>query len=384
MVDVGRELVRIAWVMAGALGMAGVGWGCGSATFACEGDVECGANGQCEAQGYCSFPDTQCASGRRFGEGSANVSGACVPVTPNEGTSSGDPTATGGGSGSEASTAPLTSTTAAMTTTDQGTSSTTTPAVEDESSSTGVLPASSSGAAEESSSFDSSSSSGEPVERVEDGIAVLYRFNTPGDTIEDLSGLMPSIDLALEGDGYTWTEGGLVIENALAIIRSADSVTRLRTACQASEEITVEAWVSSTVADQIPSRIVTFSETNSDRNFTLGLEDGLGVVWRARTDDAFNGLPQLVAAQPFAPGPVHLVATHAADGEEVVYVDGVQAVSAVRAGSFATWDAGSTYQLALGNENDLTRPWHGEFHLVAVYDRALSEDEVATNFSARY
>lgn len=386
MIDVGRELVRIALVMSGALGIAGVGWGCSSAAFACDGNSQCGADGLCEPQGYCSFPDLDCASGRRFGEGSSNVSGACVPVTPGEGSSSADSTATGSAGGSGVTTAgPI------GTTTGEGSSSTNTPVVDDDGSSTASVPLTSSGPTEpdttgpgSAATTDGSSSTGESVERVEEGIAVFYRFDAPGSTIEDRAGVDPPIDLALEGDGFTWTETGLVIDDELAIIRSVDSVTRLRTACQASEEITVEAWISSTLADQIPSRIVTLSETNSGRNFTLGVQDELGVVWRVRTEDAFNGLPQLVATESFVPGPTHIVATHASGGEESVYVDGVPAVTGIRAGSFAMWDADPAYQLALGNENDLTRPWHGEFHLVAVYDRALSEDEVSTNFAARF
>lgn len=29
------------------------------------------------------------------------------------------------------------------------------------------------------------------------------------------------------------------------------------------------------------------------------------------------------------------------------------------------------------------RPWPGEYHLVAIYDRALSAEEVSQNFAAR-
>lgn len=53
--------------------------GCGAATFACDGDASCGEGGRCEANGYCSFVDDGCASGRRFGEHApASIAGACV------------------------------------------------------------------------------------------------------------------------------------------------------------------------------------------------------------------------------------------------------------------------------------------------------------------
>ena len=56
---------------------------CGSALFVCGGDDDCagaGAAGVCEAQGWCSFPDESCASGRHFGELAGDgLAGTCVP-----------------------------------------------------------------------------------------------------------------------------------------------------------------------------------------------------------------------------------------------------------------------------------------------------------------
>ncbi|MCA9710330.1 MAG: hypothetical protein KDK70_31110 [Myxococcales bacterium] len=60
---------------------AGLGMvlGCtSSSVFICEGDAECG-DGRCEANGYCSFPSSGCASGWAYGELSApSLAGMCV------------------------------------------------------------------------------------------------------------------------------------------------------------------------------------------------------------------------------------------------------------------------------------------------------------------
>lgn len=51
-----------------ALGLAGA---CGKSAFECSDDPSCKNGdlaGVCEPEGYCSFPDTVCPSGRRFGE----------------------------------------------------------------------------------------------------------------------------------------------------------------------------------------------------------------------------------------------------------------------------------------------------------------------------
>lgn len=73
-------------------------------TFLCETDIECG-EGQCELNGFCSFEDGSCESGRRYGEHAGQVSGNCVAgdgtgtteATPSDSTSDdlGDSTTTG-------------------------------------------------------------------------------------------------------------------------------------------------------------------------------------------------------------------------------------------------------------------------------------------------
>ena len=57
-----------------------LGVGCSnSETFNCQDDAGCGTNGQCEANGFCSFPDAECESGRRYGDlAGAGLQGQCV------------------------------------------------------------------------------------------------------------------------------------------------------------------------------------------------------------------------------------------------------------------------------------------------------------------
>ena len=56
------------------------------------------------------------------------------------------------------------------------------------------------------------------------------------------------------------------------------------------------------------------------------------------------------------------------------------AATAEVAGSLANWSG--DFRLLLANERTGDRPWRGELHLAAVYDRALSAAEVAQNFKA--
>ena len=87
----------------------------------------------------------------------------------------------------------------------------------------------------------------------------------------------------------------------------------------------------------------------------------------------------------------HVVYTRNVDGEAAIYVNGESVPVGFGNegedpidGDLSNWD--DTYDFALGNEltwNDINaRDWLGTYHLIAVYDRALTEDEVGENFAA--
>lgn len=61
----------------------------GGGAFSCERDDQCGATGKCTT-GFCSFLDSSCASGYRFGEASGSLANTCVadgaPTDGNGGT----------------------------------------------------------------------------------------------------------------------------------------------------------------------------------------------------------------------------------------------------------------------------------------------------------
>ena len=89
----------------GALLVGGVVGSCGFDPFGCADAEDCvanGADGVCEATGFCSFPDEDCDSGRRYGElAGDDLAGECVEDTAASGTGSG----TSGGISTEGETA---------------------------------------------------------------------------------------------------------------------------------------------------------------------------------------------------------------------------------------------------------------------------------------
>jgi hypothetical protein len=132
--------VAIAWIC-----------GCWTNAFLCSDDSSCdGAEGRCEATGYCSFPDPSCESGRVYGEFSGPYAGQCVS----------------GGAETEGQTTAASSDAGGSTSTDtpptSGSTSTSTSTSDGASTSTDAVSAGSGGTTEATSDSDSESSSTGP------------------------------------------------------------------------------------------------------------------------------------------------------------------------------------------------------------------------------
>ena len=82
-----------------------MGAGCSTEAFVCSSDDQCGG-GFCEADGFCSFEDGECDSGRRYGQfAGGGLAGSCVPDGVATGTSGGGDSATStSGAGTDSST----------------------------------------------------------------------------------------------------------------------------------------------------------------------------------------------------------------------------------------------------------------------------------------
>jgi len=117
------------------------------------------------------------------------------------------------------------------------------------------------------------------------------------------------------------------------------------------------------------------------RNFTLG-QHGDRYNERLRTTVTnVNGLPELnTPAGNVTTQLTHVVYTRDSSGLAKIYVDSVEVASTTVGGNFSNW--APTYQFGLANELTSDRPWLGEFQLVAIYERALTQSEVSQNFNA--
>jgi hypothetical protein len=228
------------------------------------------------------------------------------------------------------------------------------------------------------------------AEDVSGRLQVLYTFNEGGgDLVRDTSGVGDPVDLTIEDvSAVTWTEGGLSI-NSPTLISSSTAATKLIDAIRASDALTIEAWIHPANTSQNgPARIVTLSLDANVRYFTLaqGLGEGqpsslYDVRLRTTTTDV-NGIPSLsTQVDTVSTELSHVVYTRDASGAARIYVNGSESSRADVNGDVSNWQD-NNFRLALANEFDLDRPWLGEYRLVAIYNRALTENEVMQNWEA--
>ena len=211
------------------------------------------------------------------------------------------------------------------------------------------------------------------------GLVVLYNFKEgSGDTITDATGKDP-INLKIESPAAVeWKKEGLRLKDS-TLISSTGSTRKLVNVMKKSNAITLEAWITPASASQNgPARIVTFSSGASTRNFTLGQEkEEYDLRLRTSSTDG-NGLPSLTTSGKAAKQKLtHVVYTRAASGAAKLYVNGVEKAARQITGDLASWD--EKFKVALGNETSKDRPWKGTYHLVAIYDRALTPAEISAS-----
>jgi len=219
--------------------------------------------------------------------------------------------------------------------------------------------------------------------RVHDGLVVLYDFEErAGTTVHDRTDRDEPLDLRIANEAHVRWEGGGLVITAAARIASEGAAEKVLDACRQTGELSIEAWVTpANLTQSGPARIVSISANPSSRNLTLG-QDKAAYEFRLRaTGTGGNGTPSTATPSGLVqPQVQHVVAARDASGAVTIYVDGSLVTSGTASGTLANWD--TSQPLLLANEATGDRPWLGAMHLVAIYDRPLTADEVAHNFAA--
>ncbi|MFP6899633.1 MAG: LamG-like jellyroll fold domain-containing protein, partial [Opitutales bacterium] len=215
------------------------------------------------------------------------------------------------------------------------------------------------------------------------GLLALYDFGlAEGATVKDVSGVEPALDLQIVNLRAVKRAKGSLEISGKTMIRSIKVPTKIIKTVKGSGALTVEVWVRpANLKQEGPARIVTISKDTSNRNFTLGQEGHRYDVRLRTSKTSRNGMPSLPApAKSVTTKLSHLTYSRERGGKARFFVNGKQVAEKNLAGDLKNWDG--SYRLCLGNEFSNDRAWQGSYHLLAIYGRALSPQEVKKNFEA--
>jgi len=222
--------------------------------------------------------------------------------------------------------------------------------------------------------------------RYEQNVIALYQFKAgQGNTAYDTSGVNPGMHLTLSG-GVGWVGGwGIDIGSGKAQAPTTTS-KKLYDRITASGEYSIETWVvPANVSQEGPARIISYSASTTQRNFTLGqTQYNYDFLQRSNNTDA-NGEPQLSTAdadEDLQATLQHVVATYDPVNGRRLYINGVftDDVDPVTPGNLFDWD--DSYAFVLGNEVSGDRQWQGKLRLVAIHNRALTQAQIQQNYQA--
>ncbi|MBW2460995.1 MAG: LamG domain-containing protein [Deltaproteobacteria bacterium] len=220
-----------------------------------------------------------------------------------------------------------------------------------------------------------------PEERSSEGLVAMWMFDEgEGGMVRDVSGFQTHDLITPTEAGWSWTTDHLAFESGAPVLTIDRPIDAIREAFVTSGEFTIEAWVRPDNRTQGgPARILTMEEETNARNVTLS-QQAETYEGRIRRVGNNSGAPYVTSAPGSAQTSLqHVVLTRRADGVAQLWVDGVASGDqGDTAGDLSNWDA--VYRLYVGNARTADRPWLGDFHLVAMYSRALSQAAVERHY----
>lgn len=227
--------------------------------------------------------------------------------------------------------------------------------------------------------------------RINKGLVALYKYQEgSGNIVHDVSGFGDPLDLYINYEGnIIWdTVQGLEITRD-AILVPSDMNMKVVESCIETQAITLETWIrTGSIEQDGPSNIITISDP-LDKGIALSQEfeynDDLKYYFSAdiaTSNSIVNDSLALATKQMYESIALqHLVYTRNADGTETFYVDGEEQGSQTGTRDFSSWNS-TTFKLSLCNSLGFSNPWKGKLFLTAIYNVALSPDQVDQNYLA--
>lgn len=233
------------------------------------------------------------------------------------------------------------------------------------------------------------------TKRVNTNLVALYTFKEgSGTTVRDVSGATPAMDLTLSATGVEWVTGqGLKFTAPTAKAQATPDTSRklfdlIAGGATPASAFTLEAWLINTNTTQGgPARILSYAVDNGNSNFSLVQNTNrYGVRTRSSaTGVSVNGEPIVnSAAGALKTELTHVVATFDGTTGRKIYLNGANTgvTDASIPAMLSNWN--NAYLFSIGNTPASDRPWPGTVYLAAIYNRALSADQVRQNFNAGF
>jgi hypothetical protein len=185
-----------------------------------------------------------------------------------------------------------------------------------------------------------------------------------------------------------WISKGLSIATVTEI-RSFDTADKINNAIASANAFSAEAWIKPANTTQGgPSRIISPSRNPSYRNFTLGQSASRYIARLHTTTNSVNGTPAFeTPLDTLTTELTHVVFTWDVSSQTAdIYINGqLKTKSKAKFTGDLSFNA---FELMLANEINIDdnspRIWLGEMYLIALYDRALSAEEVKQNYNAGF
>lgn len=226
--------------------------------------------------------------------------------------------------------------------------------------------------------------------RVDTNLIAKYEFKSGKGTVAyDTSGVEPAANLNIIGNVAWSSAWGIKIKDNGRAQATTTASRKFYDLIAGSGQYSLEAWIipdniTQGTNDNNPARIVTYSASATQRNFTLGqYEYNYSFLNRTTKSDG-NGLAELHTAdndKRLQASLQHVVVTFDQTNGRQIYVNGEPTgdKDADKGATLKDWDA--NYALALGNEvGGVTGLWQGSIRFLGIHKRAMSAADIKTNY----
>ncbi len=223
--------------------------------------------------------------------------------------------------------------------------------------------------------------------RHDTNVIAMYEFKTgSGNIAYDTSGVEPALNLTLTSADM-WVGGwGINLKANQKAQGSTTASSKLASLIKSTGEFTIEAWMAPANVVQEDAYAVSYSAGTMARNVTLSQRAYQYEAMTRTSETDANGAPILQTKDTDRDAQAslqHVVLTYDPVNGRRLYVNGNftgDVDPKGGGGTLADWD--DSFALVLGNETSSNRQWQGVLRLVAIHNRALTQDQIQQNFAA--